>query len=493
MVLQYAALMHSLWNHAFQRNTLLLLLSLGLIGGVGLAHFGFTVGGLWCLSMCVIGLLLTPKRSLGTLLCYVLCGLIIGCWRGGIFIQKLEVYNQYYYQKVTLNVVALDDGVYGNKSQLAFTGGYITLPDGRPLAGKLTVSGFGMSAVFQGDKVRIVGKLYPTLGSAQGRMSFAGLQLVAHHTTAVSEVRRKFTAGMQTALPEPLSSFAMGLLVGQRATLPADVKQDLLMVGLTHIIAVSGYNLTIMLRASKKVLNGRSKRLATMLSFGLIAVFLLVAGASASIVRAAIVSSLSIVAGYYGRSFQPLTLVTLAAAITAYAKPFYVWTDVSWYLSFLAFYGVMVLAPLIATRLPARVRDSLVGMLALESLCAEAVTLPIVLHTFGQMSFVGLIANVLVAVMVPIAMLLSLVAGLAGMLIGPIAGWFAWPAALVLSYMLDVARLLARMPHAFVQHVSLSLLQMLNLYLIVAAVTAGLWFKSRLKSATITDKKLVEQ
>ncbi len=293
---------------------------------------------------------------------------------------------------------------------------------------------------------------------------------------------------MQTALPAPLNSFAMGLLVGQRATLPADVKQDLLMVGLTHIIAVSGYNLTIMLRASKKVLDGRSKRLATSLSLGLIALFLLVAGSSASIVRAAIVSVLSIFAGYYGRTFRPLTLIALAAAITAYLNPFYLWSDASWYLSFLAFYGVMVLAPLIAVRLPRRLRYSLVAMVALESLCAEAATLPFVLHTFGQMSFIGLVANVLVVALVPLAMLLSLVAGLAGMLVGSIAGWLAWPAAVILTYMLDIARALARLPHVFVQNVGLTLVQMLDMYLVVVALTLLLWFKSHSKGVIVTDK-----
>ena len=481
--------MKRLPQYKFQRSTLLLLGCLSYLVGVGVAHTGLTVAGVWCVGVAIIAIVIAPKRSLSTLMCFILCGLIVGCWRGSVYMQKLHVYDQVYLHKVTLDVRALDDGVYGKKSQMSFTGAHATLPNGQELAGKITISGFGMPAVFQGDEVRVVGKLYPTLGAAQGRMSFAGLQLKAHHISMVSEVRRKFTAGMQSALPEPLNSFAMGLLVGQRATLPVDVKQDLLMVGLTHIIAVSGYKLTIMLRASKKVLDGRSKRLATLLSFGLIALFMLIAGSSASIVRAAIVSVLSIFAGYYGRSFRPLTLIMLTAAVTAYLNPFYIWSDISWYLSFLAFFGVMVMAPLIAARLPNRVENSLVGMVALESLCAEVATLPFVLHTFGQMSFIGLLANVLVVVLVPLAMLLSVIAGLAGMLVGSIAGWFAWPAAVILTYMLDIARALARVPHIFVQNVGLSLVQMLNMYLVVAGITLLLWFKNQPKSGIITDKK----
>jgi competence protein ComEC len=217
--------------------------------------------------------------------------------------------------------------------------------------------------------------------------------------------------------------------------------------------------------------------------------FLLLAGASASIVRAAIVSTLSIAAGYYGRQFKSLNLIALAAAITAWANPFYVWTDTSWYLSFLAFFGVMQLAPLVVDRLRPGWKDSLVIMVAIESLCAETMTLPFVLHTFGQMSFIGLPANVLVVTLVPLGMLLSLIAGLSGMLLGPFAGWLAWPARLLLTYMLDVAHLLAGLSHIFIQNQGFSTAQMISLYVVILVTTAALQVRTRLPTyAKITDK-----
>jgi competence protein ComEC len=131
------------------------------------------------------------------------------------------------------------------------------------------------------------GKLYTGFGAYRASISYAQLTLLQHHPTYIARLRRQFTAGMQSALPEPLAPFAMGLLVGQRATLPDGVKQDLLMVGLTHIIAVSGYNLTIILQATRRLLAGFSKRLSTGLAVMLIGTFLLLTGYSASIVRAA--------------------------------------------------------------------------------------------------------------------------------------------------------------------------------------------------------------
>ncbi|HSW37738.1 MAG TPA: ComEC/Rec2 family competence protein [Candidatus Saccharimonadales bacterium] len=473
----------------FKRTTLLLFACLAFLAGVGLAHSGYLIGAVWWWLALGASLFTFRKRTVWALIWITLFGLSLGWAKGSIYMQKLAEYQPLYGRKVTIVARAAEDAAYGNNKQLTFAAKNITAPNGQKLTGKIQLSGFGLNAIYQGDELVATGKFYPSLGAYQGRMSFAALKLKAHHPSLVADLRRRFTAGMQSALPEPLASFGMGLLIGQRANLPAEVKQDLLMVGLTHIIAVSGYNLTIMLRASKGILGKRSKRISTVLSLMLIGVFLLFAGSSASIIRAAIVSLLSIGAGYYGRHVKPVLLIALAAAITAFANPFYIWSDASWYLSFLAFYGVMVLAPMIAIRLRIKWQNSLVAMVALESLCAELMTLPFVLHTFGQVSLIGLLANVLVVALVPLAMLLSLVAGLAGMLLSPLAGWFAWPARLLLTYMLDTAHLLAQIPHIFIQHLGLPLAEMVCLYMVTIGVTFLLWQKTKkLRNATITDE-----
>lgn len=402
--------------------------------------------------------------------------------------QKLAEYGRLSDQKLTLLVRAANDGVYGQNGQITFSANHLELTNGQKLAGTLYVSGFGMNAVFQGDELQLNGKLRTGTGQYQGFVSYAQLTLIAHHSSPVSNVRRRFAAGMQSVLPEPEASFALGLLIGQRSTLPADVKQDILMVGLTHIIAVSGYNLTIMLQAARRLLAGHSKRLSLLLSLSLIGLFLLLTGSSASIVRAAIVSLLSIWAGYYGRHFRPLNLIFIAAAITAWANPFYVWSDVSWYLSFLAFYGVLVIAPLIAVRFRHAWQKTVLAGVALESICAEIMTLPIVVFTFGQISLIGLPANMLVVALIPLAMLLCLIAGLAGMLAVPIANWLAWPAQIILTYMLDTAHLLSHIPGIFQQNIGLGFWQMIGLYSLIPLLTFVLTHRSKAARTVISTE-----
>ncbi len=468
------------------------MLCLAFLAGVGLAR-RYHVDFRWWGLLIIPAALSARSRANWTVVWFIVLGLGMGLWRGGIYQHKLAQFGQYYDRHVTITAVASQDAAYGKTKQLQFDAKKVIVEStGERLTGKVSLSGFGLNAVFAGDEVQATGKLRSSLGSYQGRISYAQLVLVDHHNSIIYELRRRFTAGVQSALPEPLASFGMGLLIGQRNTLPVGISQALLMVGLTHIIAVSGYNLTILLRSADKVSGKRSKRVATLLSLALIAIFLLFAGTSASIVRAAIVSLLSIAAGYYGRSFKPLVLILLAAAITAYANPYYVWSDTSWYLSFLAFYGVMVVAPMVRSGWSQKRQDSIVLGVALESLCAELMTLPFVLFVFGQMSFIGLVANVLVVALVPLAMLLTLVAGLAGMILPAFAGWLAWPARIILTYMLDIANMLSHIPHIFVQNVGFSIVQMLVVYVMLVLVSGALYHKVRPRKVLIVKNMVVD-
>jgi len=473
-------------DHKFRRVDMQLAFCVAVLAGIGAAHAGLRASILEIAVFVASSVFLIWKRRLLGLVVLVVFGVLLGLHRGNIYRQHLDDYQNLSDQKLTLIGTATADGVYGTNSQIAFTAQGARLAGGQKLAGTIYVSGFGLNAVFQGDEVEITGKLRMGTGQYQGFMSYTQLSLIAHHPSFIADIRRKFAAGMQTSLPEPNASFAMGLLVGQRSTLPADVKQNLLAVGLTHIIAVSGYNLTIMLHAARRLMGKHSKRISTLLSLGLIAVFLLITGSSASIVRAAIVSGLSIWAGYYGRSFRPINLILIAAAVTAYANPFYIWSDVSWYLSFLAFYGVLVIAPLVASRFRHAWQKSILAGVALESICAEMMTVPIVVYVFGQISLIGLPANVLVVALIPLAMLLSFIAGIAGTWLMPIAGWLAWPANVLLTYMLDTAKLLANIPGVFQQKIGLSSAQMITLYALVPILTLVL--TNRAKAAKITDK-----
>lgn len=415
-----------------------------------------------------------------SLIMIVALGLALGCIRGGQFMQKLSELKAVAGQQVTLEVTARSDGVYAQGSQLEFTAGGAKLvePHSKPLAGIFRVSGFGVPMVYRGDRLLLSGKLYPTRGANQARMSYAQIEIIKPDTSRLNQFTRNFAAGLRSALPEPLSSFGLGILIGQRSSMPESLTAQLTAVGLVHIVAVSGYNLTIMVRGVSRLrLGSKYQRLA--LSLALIGMFVVITGFSASIVRAAIVSGLGLWAWYYGRNIRPMVVLLFAAALTGLARPFYVWGDLGWYLSFLAFFGILIIAPIVVKRFFSR-PPRLLAMVVIETLAAEIMTLPLIMMIFGQLSIVALVANVIIVPLVPLAMLLAAVAGTAGMLAAPVAGWFAWPAIQLMNFMLDIIRLLASVPSALV-HMSISPAFMASFYAVVLAVALVIYRRSRQK------------
>ncbi len=462
-----------------------------LLGLVAARRIG--VSGWLALPALFIAALRFRHKTVATAIAVTVAGLLLGVWRGTDYLRQLQPYQDLARHKVAFTATAAGDAVYGMNSQLSFTVRDVTFlvpadgdtgsPDGQSrqlrAPGTMKVNGFGVPMIYHGDRLRVSGKLYPTRGASQATVSYAELQKLGSGPSVVDGIRRRFAAGLQSALPEPQASFAMGLLVGQRNTLPAALTQALLMVGLTHIIAVSGYNLTILLQAARRLLGNYSKVLSTTAALGLIFGFLLLAGNSASIVRAAVISVLGLSAWYYGRRIRPVLLILLAAAVTTYADPVYIWADLAWYLSFLAFTGILLLAPMVTHYLYGDREPSFIPAILIESICAEVMALPLILYIFGQMSLVSLLANVLVAALIPLAMLLGLVAGLAGMLAGSVSGWLAWPAKLLLTYMVDIVDMLSRIPHVFQENRYLSVLDMAACYGAIVFLLGFAYWRNR--------------
>lgn len=453
----------------YRRTTLIMVACAAVLAGLIISRRVYLEPQIWWLIF-LPALLLLKRRNLTSLLLVIIIGLGIGLWRGGQFMQKLDDISAYNGRQVVVRATAKSDAVYSKfNSQLEFTAGNVMVqPEGRPLAGIFKISGFGEPMVYRGDTIQVTGKLYPTRGSNQARISYAQIETISSDTSWLNNFTREFAAGIRSALPEPLSSFGLGILIGQRNTMSEEMTAQLTTVGLVHIVAVSGYNLTIMVRGISRLKLG-SKYQQLIASITLIGLFVVITGFSASIVRAALISGLGLWAWYYGRKARPLLLLLFTAAATSLARPFYIWGDLGWYLSFLAFFGILIIAPAISSRLFKR-SPRFVALVVLETLAAEIMTLPLIMMIFGQLSIVALLANAIIVPLVPVAMLLSTVAGLAGILAAPIAGWFAWPAVLIMTFMLDVVKLLAAVPSAMV-HATISPSLMAGFYTIVMAVT----------------------
>lgn len=481
--------MLSFLDRTFRTTSIHAVILIGLIVGIGLSRNFGQVSYQAVLMLCLCLVLTTYKRNIIFVIVVFCTCLGVGVYRGQGHYHSLNPISDSYYRSVTVRGRVLNDGVYGNKMQLSFDLGALSLADGARVPGKIKVSGFGENTILAGNIAQVDGKLMPGYGQYEGRMSFAKIKLLERNSNMIEDFRRRFAAGMETALPEPQASFAMGIIVGQRSNLPETLKTAFLMVGLTHIIAVSGYNLTIIINALQKFNTKASKRLVAIVIAILATLFVIVAGASASIVRAYLVSMLSLLAGVYGRSFKPLNLIFFVAALTAYMNPRNIWSDISWYLSFLAFYGVLVVSPMIVRALGERVSASIVLAAVVESISAEIMCLPLLLLIFGQMSFIGLLANALVVPLVPMAMFLGFIAGAAAMFNLWLVGWISLPAKFLLSFILTIVQNLAALPKIFASDVYINTWTTIFCYTVIFTISIKMLYRHRrAKYVIITDK-----
>ncbi len=246
---------------------------------------------------------------------------------------------------------------------------------------------------------------------------------------ALQAARDRVETQIQRLYGEPESSLLMGLLTGARREMPDALKANLATTGLTHLVAISGSNITILLAVIEASFFWLPQRFRLLPGFGLIVAFVLFVGASASVLRAAVMGVLGMLAAHTGRiPHRRLTVLWTLAILTLW-NPRQLWYDPGFHLSFLALVGIAELGPLLEPWLrwvPERfgLREALT-----VSCSAQLATAPWSAFLFGQVSFVAPLSNLFGPPLVPAAMGLGALSVALGMLcepLGLLAGLAAW-------------------------------------------------------------------
>lgn len=404
----------------------------------------------------------------------------IGLYRGQQTYRGLLGYQEVANQKVEVSGIVANDPAYTDTGQQEFNISHVRIGD-KNLPGKLRIRGFGGALnIKRGDRIQATGKLREGFGSYQGSISYAELAVLERESSWLERLRLRFFASVYSAIPEPQASLGLGFLAGTRSLLPDSMTDTLRIVGLTHIVAVSGYNLTILVRFARRVGASFSKRLAAIMAVLLVVGFLAIAGDSPSITRAAVVTAFSLAAWYCGRKVSPVMLLLLSSAITAMVNPLYLWGDLGWWLSFLAFFGILIVAPILKARLFAKKKLNTLGEILLETTSAQLMTVPLIMVVFGELSLISIVANAIVLPLVPLTMLATFATGLIGMFSPLAANLLAWPARLSLSFITEIVDLLARPSWAFVEK-SLSSVAAGIVYITVIIIILFLYVRKKPK------------
>ncbi|MDR3576731.1 MAG: ComEC/Rec2 family competence protein [Anaerolineaceae bacterium] len=258
--------------------------------------------------------------------------------------------------------------------------------------------------------------------------------------------------------PQPDAALLNGILLGLDQDLPQSLSDAFKTTGTAHIIAISGFNIAIMAGIFASIFTRLVKRRwAPLLAILGIAAYTLLVGATPSVVRAAIMGSLSLIGVQLGRRQTGINSLAFTAAVMCALNPWLPW-DASFQLSFGATLGLVLFAdPLqngfirlaerwLSSETARRIAEP-VGEYFLFTLAAQIATFPVMVADFQRVSISAVIANPLALPPQPLVMILGLIALIGGMIylpLGKLLAFFAWP---LVAYTNRIVELLAKLPH----------------------------------------------
>lgn len=291
-------------------------------------------------------------------------------------------------------------------------------------------------------------KDYLARSGAYSVMAFASVEKLGEGRGSVLwnvlyGLRERATQLIYHLYPDPEASLLAGILLGDESGLSDSIKAAFNDTGTRHIIAISGFNISIIAGIFLAIFTRwlGARRGIALAAAGVIAYTILV-GAGPSVVRAAIMGLLALLARQLGRDQFGVNTLAVVAAVMVALTPLVLW-DIGFQLSFTATLGLMLYSERIRLwfffrlekKLPPAWLDRVKAPLSefvFITLAAQVATLPLLLIYFQRFSLVSLPANFLILPLQPALMILGGLSALLGLLILPLGRLFAlatWPLA----------------------------------------------------------------
>lgn len=286
---------------------------------------------------------------------------------------------------------------------------------------------------------------------------------------ALFQIKRRFVGNIEHSLGDPQAGLAVGLVAGEKAALGKDLLDDFRAAGLIHIVVLSGYNITIVAVALRKLLSFLPRVWGIIVGGAGVFLFGILVGGGATVVRSCFMAGIALSADLMRRDYNVTRALVLAGLIMLIQNPAILLHDPSFQLSFLATVGLLLLAGPLESRLGFIPESFGMRGTVAATLATQIFVSPFILYTMGQISLVGMAVNILVLPFIPATMFFVFMCGAAGMLWAPLAQVFGWTSHLLLSYELFMVRTFAHLPFADMHLPAFSIWWMIGFYAVFAA------------------------
>ena len=250
------------------------------------------------------------------------------------------------------------------------------------------------------------------------------------------KLKNVLTGKLEAVLPAEHAALASGLLLGERAEFTDEFEEAMRNSGTTHIVALSGYNIAILVVIISGIFSYLwNRRIAFYLSLLIIPGFVIMTGASPSVIRAGIMGLILLLAENQSRPYSPRNAIVLTALGMVLFNPRIGVDDVGFQLSFAALIGIIYLYPFLEKKFNIQSAGFLSWKKnALQTASAQIAVLPIILSTFGFFSPVALVSNVLILEFIPITMLITFVTIILGFVSFHLSLVIGWISSVFLGY-----------------------------------------------------------
>lgn len=348
----------------------------------------------------------------------------------------------------------------GRVSMLVTARGYPKLSYGDKVAATGTLAVPENFMTDQGTEFDYVSYLYKDGILYQLKNATASVESHGHGSWLVAHlmpVKDAIVASFHRVLPAREADLLAGLNLGEKSDIDPNFRDALVTTGTIHIIALSGYNVTVVANALRDLFTDILGLAASAASFAggiCIVLFVVMTGLQSSAIRAGIMALIGLFARGKGRTYDAFRALALAGFLMILYDPKYLVYDVSFQLSFLATLGIIFVTPMLE-RAFVRVPKKFLFVIPLReamsvTLGAQLGVLPFILYKMGTLSIISLPANILVLPAVPLAMG---VGGLAG-LIGAFSVGLAYPVSYLtyglLRYITGTILFFSKVPYAAV-------------------------------------------
>lgn len=265
-------------------------------------------------------------------------------------------------------------------------------------------------------------------------------------------IKTTFITSLRQILPEPQASLGAGLIIGGGDLFSHDLKQMFINTGTIHIVAVSGFNITILLKIFSQSFRFLGRFVEFILGTLIIIGFIILVGGQASVVRAGIMGWLFLLARVNFRLANIRNGLFITGFFMLLQQPSILVEDIGFQLSFIAMLGLIYISPVINfifTKIKwFNLFPDIIKSALQETLAAQLAVALIIAGHFGRLSLIAPLPNLLIVPMLFIPMLMCLFMGILAIAIHTTAVYFTIPLLFMLSYILKVIDVANKIPYA---------------------------------------------